>query len=400
MSQLDIEISELRREENFATIIQRVREEVAADCTSTMSNWQVKEWCGFRWRNLFVTEAVKDKVALKAARKHLTHSPRRRIAEAFLRGCGRDEWMIELPEATPVGISDTAFVFCPGLLNGLLPVRAFQTALPEVESQFACQIIRADLHPLAGCEANSLDLADAIEHGKGLRADRSLIEDEKATPPGDVFLMGYSKGVPDILTLLVNRPDLAPRIKCIFGWAGAGGGSYVAEDVWNSLKSVKEDPKLLAKLVESLSPVAELPEIVSRRQGETDIRTAVRDLTSSYRGEFLRKHEVAINSLGIPIFNLTGSTTITKAPTFQMQGVARINGYDSNNDMQVSQDQARIQMPMATDLAMLNGHHWDLSYEAFPKNLRLASPHLNHPFPKKAALVANFQLASELGLIS
>ena len=105
------------------------------------------------------------------------------------------------------------------------------------------------------------------------------------------------------------------------------------------------------------------------------------------------------NDLGIPIFNLVGSTTLLKAPSFQADGVARLNRYDSNNDMQVTAYQAALQMPMATHLALLNAHHWDLSYGKFPKSLRALSPNLDHPFPKKAALVANLLLAGELGLI-
>ena len=59
-----------------------------------------------------------------------------------------------------------------------------------------------------------------------------ITADDNPTPPeGDIFLMGYSKGSPDILTLLTKRPDLAPRIKGFAAWAGAVGGSYAANDI-------------------------------------------------------------------------------------------------------------------------------------------------------------------------
>ena len=76
-----------------------------------------------------------------------------------------------------------------------------------------------------------------------------------------------------------------------------------------------------------------------------------------------------------------------------------LNKYDSNNDMQLTQSQARLDNPMSTDLAMLHGHHWDISYSQFPKLMRLGSPNLDHPFPKEAAAVAIFKFATELGLI-
>ena len=67
--------------------------------------------------------------------------------------------------------------------------------------------------------------------------------------------------------------------------------------------------------------------------------------------------------------------------------------------MQVTREQACLRLPMATDLAMLRGHHWDLGYGPFPRSIRMTSPHLDHRFPRKAALVASIQLAHELGLI-
>jgi hypothetical protein len=54
---------------------------------------------------------------------------------------------------------------------------------------------------------------------------------------------------------------------------------------------------------------------------------------------------------------------------------------------------------MATHIAMLHGHHWDIAYPPFPRGIRLTSPNLDHRFPRKAALVAVWLLLAELGLI-
>ena len=83
-----------------------------------------------------------------------------------------------------------------------------------------------------------------------------------------------------------------------------------------------------------------------------------------------------------------------------MQGTMEVNRYDSNNDMQLTQAQAKLNVPMASDLAMLRAHHWDMSYDAFPRLMRLGSPNLDHPFPKEAAVKAMIMLAIELGLIN
>ena len=404
MNDFDRELRDLRLAEDFGGVIRCVREAVTRDRLAAMTHWQVKDWCGKRWRNLFLTEAVKDETALVDARsrraaKRKNRSDREWIARKFLRDPGRDEAEVEMPPAELTGLANTTFIFCPGLLNGLLPVRAFQTSLPEIEKEYGIRVLRADLHPLAGCDKNAESLAATIEKGLGLTADREVIAPDEAVPPGDVFLMGYSKGMADIVTLLATRPDLATRIRCVFGWAGAAGGSYVGDEAWKQLKDLEEDPERRDRIIAKLSPLTKLPEIVERRLDETDIKTALLHLTTKFRQAFLHEHENAINDLGIPIFNLVGSTNALEVPTFQIQGAAQLLPYDPCNDMQVTQDQARLRMPMATDLATLHAHHWDLAYEAFPKNLRRLSPHLDHPFPKKAALLANIQLAHELGLI-
>ncbi|MCW7502346.1 hypothetical protein ND806_19020 [Leptospira sp. 2 VSF17] len=106
-----------------------------------------------------------------------------------------------------------------------------------------------------------------------------------------------------------------------------------------------------------------------------------------------------LDALNIPVFNITGSTTITEVPYFQLQGVNELNKYDANNDMQVTQKHSKLHIPMATDLAMLHAHHWDVAYNSFVGKLSFGSPNLDHPFPKTAGVVAMFKFAYELGLI-
>ncbi|MFC4992208.1 hypothetical protein [Rubritalea tangerina] len=399
--EIDGDCHTLRSAGKYGRLIEVVREAVELDRVAVQRSWQYKKWCAERWKNLFISEAVRDEAALAVAKKKYgKQSDRAAVALRFLRETDAAFADVEMPACEFSSLRETRFIFCPGLLNGLLPVRAFQRALPELERDGLCQVLRADLHPLAGCESNAEHLARAIELGVGLSADRELVDEKAAQEPKNVILFGYSKGVADILTLLVKRPDLASRIKCIFSWAGAAGGSYIADDVYSVLSGVEEDPDLLDKAIASMAPFTKLPEIVQRRKDETEIKLALRDLTTMWRRQFMLEHERLINDLGIPIFNLSGSTSAMEVPSFQFQGAMRLNKIDGNNDMQVTQDQSRIQMPMATDLAMLHAHHWDMSYDSFPKAIRMSSPHLDHPFPKKAALLASIQLAYELGLAS
>ncbi|MGK0290699.1 MAG: hypothetical protein ACI86H_002158 [bacterium] len=136
-----------------------------------------------------------------------------------------------------------------------------------------------------------------------------------------------------------------------------------------------------------------------RRLEEFDVKGAIRDLTTWKREEFIEENKETLDSLGIPFFNITGATTALEVPYFQMKDYIDLAKYDGNNDMQLTQAQAKLPISMATDLAMLHGHHWDLSYGPFPRSQRLLSPNLDHAFPRLSAMITIFKFAAELGLI-
>lgn len=374
---------------------------------SGLNAWEnpaLRECAARRFRNLFISQAVKDPVALSAAAvKGLfgavdKRADRQKISERFLRLDGPAEWLDNMPEAADPRMSGVTVLFCPGLLTGLLPVMAFQEAFPEIEKKYGVRILQSDSHPMRGCEANVADLAAAMDRGLGLDAHARIIPEDEATPPGDVIAICYSKGMPDLLTALIARPDFARRIRCVFNWAGAPGGSSLADNIYNTIKDA--DMSMAGSIVEALkvvSPVVKLDGKLKRLE-EYHIKDAIHSLTTTARQEFLEKHREALDALPFPVFNLTGSTTVMEVPYFQMQGVMELNKYDANNDMQVTQNQAKFRTRHSVDLAMLHGHHWDLSYSPFPPHMRFGASHLDHPFPKEAAATAMLQLACELGL--
>lgn len=375
--------------------------------SSGLAAWRdpaLREWASRRFRNLFISQAVKDPAALSAASvKGLfgavdKRPDRQKISERFLRLDGPPEWLDDMPDAPDPHLKHTTVLFCPGLLTGLLPVMAFQEAFPALEAKYQIRVLQSDSHPMRGCEANTADIAAAMDSGLGLDAQAKIIPPEQAKPPGDVVAICYSKGMPDLLTTLIARPDLAERIKCIFNWAGAPGGSSLADNIYNTIKDA--DLSMAGGIVEALkvvSPVVKLDGKL-RRLDEYHIKDAIESLTTGYRQAFLDKHREALEALPFPVFNLTGSTTVMEVPYFQMQGVMELNKYDANNDMQVTQNQAKLRTQHSVDLAMLHGHHWDLSYSPFPQNMRFGASHLDHPFPKEASAAAMLQLACELGI--
>ena len=378
-----------------------IRQQVAAN-RRAFAKPEVKAWCARRWRFLFLNEAVKDPVALDHATRRFwdRRSPRQRIAEYYLLGEAQAAWRDEQPEPTVARIEKTTFVACPGLLNGLLPVRDFHKQLPRIQQRFSMRVLRADAHPARGCEANVADLLRALNEGQGRDVHGDEIPPLSAVPPGDVFMLGYSKGAADLLTLLVKHPAIRSRVRCIFTWAGAIGGSEIADQTAGKFARSRLQQQALAIASDAkmfLPGALKLGKNAISRVHEFDTAAAVQDLTTKVRRAFLAEHAAALDALDLPMFYFSGATRLSEVPWSQRAGFRALSRIDQFNDMQVTRANASLPMPMATDLGALRGHHWDLAYPSFQKRRWLNNTY--HPFPKEAALASIVILAAELGLI-
>lgn len=399
--------------QDFDTVVSEVRDWIATDRRAAFSDPAVKRWLALRWKDLFLREAVRDPDTVRRAGQPaglamLTRNPlakdqrsdRQKVCERFLKGTTDEDWRTELPEPAALGPLRTHLLLCPGMLAGLLHPGAFPfvAEAPAIEAGRGWRTLRADLHPLRGCEANGADLIAALDEGRGSLADMRPVE--RPVPPGKVWIVAHSKAGPDVLTFLVNHPEYADRIAGIYTWAGAMGGSYTADTIYEQIKNL-DTQAISDRLYDLLQLVS--PAIVERtglrRVDECDVKGAFHDLRTSVREQYAKDHADEINSLGVPFFNLTGATTPLEVPNFQFADTVRMSQYDANNDMQLTQAQATMDNPIATHVAMLHGHHWDIAYDAFPLRMRAMSPNLDHPFPKEAALVACWQQMAELGLI-
>ena len=395
---------------DYLSVIEGVRELVTLNAASIKDPW-IKGWIGRRWRDLFLQGAVKDKNAVEYASKPgllapvplpgflKKSNPRQAIAERFLKDCPNSEWQAELPPAQHDPIKNTTLMLCGGLLTGLLhaEAHAFPVEADLLYQERGWRTIRADVHPMRSCQANEADI-EAAFHGEGL--DVLMRPIEHPEPPKDVFLLGYSKGSPDILSFLVNHPEYHDRIKGVFTWAGAVGGSYTADGIYSQIKDLPTEGsyEYVSKLLSVISP-AMFNQVGLRRLDEYDVKGALNDLRPEVREAFNREHAEYLDSLGIPIFALTGATAPLEVPNIQFMDAVRLSSSDANNDMQLTQKQAILPIGMNTHIAMAHAHHWDVAYAAFPLAMRAMSPNLEHRWPRYAALVANWELLAELGLI-
>ncbi|MDP1540970.1 MAG: hypothetical protein U0998_05650 [Moraxellaceae bacterium] len=393
---------------HFEQLIGGLRNMVGAD-RRVLSQPIVKQWLGLRWRNLFLQAARHDRRALRVAKgwkvlngKRL--SPLQILAQRFLKDAQPADWDLALPVASNLEtLHGATLIFCPGFINGLLPVHAFEEAFAPVAEALGCRFLCADAHPFRGCEANVPDLLAAVSQGRGFMPSAGCganIEMVDGPPPGPVILMGYSKGSPDILALLARHPELKNQVRAVYTWAGAVGGSFTANNIAKLVESLPVDalPQRLHGILSLLMPGV-LAAGPMRRLDEYAVKEAIKSLTTFEREAFVSAHGGALDDLDIPFFCITGSTSLLEVPTFQMADYMSLAKADPDNDMQVTQAQAKLNVPMASHLATLHGHHWDIAYPPFPRRMRMTTPNLDHPFPRAAALTANLQLVAELGLI-
>ena len=407
-------ISSALDRDDYETVISEVKAAVTDDAVGALSDPVVSSWLKRRFTNIFLSEAEVDPDALKVSEKPIVlrrfdrRDARERVAQRMFKDITAEEIHTEMPAAETETLSNTTLVFAPGLLTGLLPVLAFQSVWPQVTNRFGLRVIASDSHPMRSARDNVSDLENAIERGIGVAGDPegSFITDEDDPEPidGDFLLIGYSKGAPDVLNLLIRRPDLAPRIRGVVGWAGAIGGSYLANDIYEKLTKhevVANSGNLTKEVTESvmrLAPIAQLNKI-NRRIEEYDVIGALKSLTTHERDRFIGDHEHDLAELRIPMMSFTGATSVLDVPYFQWQGTLQLNQYDVNNDMQLTQEQAQFPSTLGPHLAMFNANHWDLSYDSFPWYTTMGSRKLKDPFARRAAMFSIVLLMSEIGLL-
>ncbi|MCF6224971.1 MAG: hypothetical protein L3J22_01530 [Xanthomonadales bacterium] len=379
---------------------QKLVRKLIAEHTSPWQQPDLQEYCRMRWTSRFLTAAEQNKKAMGASGRRAKKEPREALLRRFLSGHDFDVPLYDAPLKRVK--TDVTFLFVPGMLNGMLPVRAFVPAMETVAAQTGIRFLRADVHPLAPPDANSVDIVRAIEEGIGLDSGGRLIPKVQRQPvAGKIVLMGYSKGMPDITAFLVNYPKLAERVVAVVSWAGANGGAYAADSAPTELLSMVEvsDHKQLQTLLHlvGMVPLAGNYKPL-RRSEEARPGACFAALQTAAREAFWKAHSTTLDNLGIPFFTFAGCESPLSVPWFQLKDSLSLLTHSAENDMQLTRAQANVPLANRVEMPLLHGHHWDLSYPAFPMVWSGGSRKLSHPFPKSAALSAHVGLLADLGL--
>ena len=412
MEATSTEYGELKSAEQsgrYAEVIAGVRSAIDVDRRKALSDRWTQGWIGRRWRNLFIANAETDPAAIDAVRrfaglpvKFTTGPMRERLTRRFLGDDRLDEVHFDMPPTEIERLDDTTILFAPGLLTGLLPALAFESVWPGIEERLGVRVIAADSHPGRGCDSNTADIMRALRAGEGYDAHSQLRQGVDAIPrSGTVLAMGYSKGAPDLLHAMRMFPEEMSQLTAVITWAGAVGGSYLADGIYDKVRHLPLERLVpdsnLARSLQRLVPVADLRGM-SRRLDEYDWKAAIHDLTTTASTRWLADNAAAIDELDVPFFGVAGRTTLHEVPSFEIESMIELNRHDVVNDMQLVHAQAQVPAPMVTELGVVHAHHWDMSYDTFPRALRMTSFNLDHRFARAAALTALFQLMGELGL--
>ncbi len=208
---------------------------------------------------------------------------------------------------------------------------------------------------LTGCTGSvSMPLTDTLDallaqgfdakllkiEGRGsTEQNGDLIAQQLSEAPNDPrtwIVLGYSKGLPDTLDALVRHPVLSRNVAAILSYAGALGGSLVADD----LGSWKE------KLVEALPmPGCAAGDGASIRELHRDVRRAWWDANRS------RVH--------VPIFSLVGTPRPERVSPGLRKYYEQIAPVSAFNDGQLLATDAIV--PGSRFLGYVNADHWGIA---------------------------------------
>ncbi len=191
-------------------------------------------------------------------------------------------------------------------------------------SQLGHEVIQLDVEALSSCARNATLIRKAVmampKPGEGKR----------------LMLLGYSKGVPDILEAVTSFPDLQQRVAAVVSVAGAVGGSPLADDATQSM----------------LNLLKRFPD------AECDLSDegALKSLKPEVRKRWLANHSLPGSIRYYSIITYPNKEQISSILKFNYEKLSQV---DSRNDSQVIfYDQV---IPGSVILGYLNADHWAIS---------------------------------------
>ena len=189
--------------------------------------------------------------------------------------------------------------------------------------------------------------------------------------PGQLVLIGYSKGAPDILEAIVSYPEIRPWIAAVVSVAGAVGGSPLANTTSES----------------TLDLLRHLPKAECSRGDDEGIES----LRPATRRAWLAANPLPANIPYYSVVTLPAEDNISAALSGSHRKLARI---DPRNDGQlISWDQV---IPGSTLVGYLNADHWAVAVPIAETHPWLGKTFADHnDYPWRAILEAVLRFVEE-----
>lgn len=195
------------------------------------------------------------------------------------------------------------------------------TSIRDHLRRYGYDIRMIEVDALSGTGANAKRIRDAV-----------MAMPESATG-ARLVLIGYSKGVPDILDAIVSYPEMRSRIAAVVSLAGAVGGSPLADDADEG--------------------TAQLFRHFPGAECDAGDRHAVEALRPDVRKRWLAEHPLPADLRYYSLVTLPDPDRVSAVlkPSYR-----KLRKLDARNDGQViAADQI---LPQGTLLAYLNADHW------------------------------------------
>ncbi len=168
------------------------------------------------------------------------------------------------------------------------------------------------------------------------------IAQEIARQPADgrpFMVFAYSKGLPDVLDLLVHHPAARARIGAVVGYAGAAGGSALAD----------EDRELYGRFIEKLP----LGHCAKGSGAELDA------LRRPVRRAWWKQHGADLAATKVPFYTLVGTPAPDRVSPVLRSSHEDLARLDPHNDSQLLWQDAL--MPGGALLGFVNADHWSIA---------------------------------------
>ena len=216
-----------------------------------------------------------------------------------------------------------------------------------------------EVDALSGIEKNARQIRDAI-----------MAMPEETGPPR-LVLVGYSKGMPDILEAVVRYPEIRGRIAAILSAAGAVGGSALAKD------AEQEKAEILRHWPGAVCDKGDGGAVASLRP---DVRSAW----------------MAQNPLPpeLRYYSLVTLPTPDRVSRIIEKTYRKLGAIDWRNDSQVIYSDQII--PGSTLLGFLNGDHWSIAVPLSRSHPTISRWWVNkNDYPREAMLEAVLRFIEE-----